>query len=68
MNTSMGSFTAAYSPDCALSDYHLFRLTQHGLADQQFKIYKEIKKWLDELIASKDEHFFYRGIHLLPEK
>ena len=24
---------AAYSPDCALSDYYLFRSMQHGLAD-----------------------------------
>jgi hypothetical protein len=59
---------AAYSPDCAPSDYHLFRSMQHGLADQHFKTYEEIKKWLDEWIASKDEHFFYRGIHLLSEK
>lgn len=41
---------------------------QHDLADQHFKIYEEIKKSLDEWIASKDEHFFYRGIHLLPKK
>jgi len=27
---------------------------------------EEIKKWLDEWIALKDEHFFFnRGIHLL---
>jgi len=38
---------------------------QHGFADQHFKTYEEIKKLLDEWIASKDKHFFYRGIYLL---
>jgi len=50
----------AHSLDYALSNYHLFRSMQRGLADQHFKIYEEIKKWLNEWIASKDEHFFYR--------
>jgi len=51
---------AAHSPDYVLSDYHLFRSMQRGLANQHFKIYEdeEIKKWLNEWIASKDEHFF----------
>jgi len=40
---------------------------QHDLTDQHFKTYKEIKKWLDRWIVSKDE-FFYREIQLLPEK
>lgn len=59
---------AAYSPDCAPTDYHLFRCMQHGLADQHFTSYEEIQKWLDKWIVSKNEHFFSRGIHLLPEK
>ena len=45
-----------YSPDIAPSDYHLFRLMAHGLADQQFRSYEDIEKWLDSCIASKDEH------------
>jgi len=53
---------------CSPSDYHLFRSIQHSFTDQHFKTYEEIKKWLDEWIASKDEHFFYCGIYLLPEK
>jgi len=56
---------AAYSPDYAPSDYHLFRSLRHGLADQHFETYEEIKKRFDEWIASKDERFFYRGIYLL---
>ncbi|EFN86517.1 hypothetical protein EAI_02081, partial [Harpegnathos saltator] len=27
-----------------------------------------IKNWHDEWISTKEEHFFYRGTHLLPEK
>lgn len=38
----------AYSPDCAPSDYHLFRSMQHSLADQHFKSYESVKKWIDE--------------------
>ena len=38
----------------------------HGLADQQFRSYEDIKKWLDSWIASKDEHFY--RIRALPER
>lgn len=58
----------AYSPDVAPSDYHLFRSMQHGLAGTQFHNSEEVRKWIDDFIASKDKEFFYRGIHLLPEK
>ena len=34
-----------YSPDVAPSDYHLFR--SHGLADQHFRSYEEVKNWID---------------------
>jgi len=30
---------------------------QHDLTDQHFKTYKEIKKWLDRWIVSKDKFF-----------
>ena len=48
-----------YSPDIAASDYHLFRLMAHGLAEQQFTSYEEAKNWVDSWIASKD-HFCLR--------
>ncbi|GFX70145.1 mariner Mos1 transposase [Trichonephila clavipes] len=32
-----------YSPDLAPSDYHLFRSMAHGLADQHFRSYEEVK-------------------------
>jgi len=57
-----------YSPDVASSDYHLFRLMAHGLADQHFQSYEEVKNWIDSWIASKDDQFFRRGIRTLPER
>lgn len=57
-----------YSPDIAPSDYHLFRSMTHDLAEQKFRSYEEVKKWVDEWIESKSADFFWRGIHLLPER
>ena len=58
-----------YSPDVASSDYHLFRSMTHGLADQHFRSYEEVKNWIDSWTASKDDQFFRRGIRTtLPER
>jgi len=57
-----------YSLDVAPSDYHLFRSMAHGLADQHFRSYEEVKNWIASWIASKDDQFFRRGIHTLPER
>ena len=57
-----------YSPGIAPSDYYLFRSMAHGLADQQFRSYEDIEKWLDSWIASEDEHFYRNGIRALPER
>ena len=57
-----------YSPDIAPSDYHLFRSMTHGLADQHFRSYEEVKNWVDSWIVSKDDQFFLRGIRMLPER
>ncbi|EGI64132.1 Mariner Mos1 transposase [Acromyrmex echinatior] len=57
-----------YSPDIAPSDYHLFRSMAHGLSEQHFTSYEDIKNWIDNWIASKDEAFFQRGIRMLPER
>jgi len=40
----------------------------HGLSEQHFKSYEDIKNCIDYWIASKDEAFFRRGIHMLPER
>ena len=56
----------AYSPDLASSDYHLFLSMGHALAERHFDSYEEVR--LDEWFASKNEEFFWRGIHKLPER
>ena len=38
---------AAYPPDLAPSDYHLFAWMSHVLAEQRFGSYEDVKKWLD---------------------
>ena len=48
----------AYSPDLAPSDYHLFSSIGHALAKRHFDFY-DVRKWLDEWFASKDEEFFW---------
>jgi len=40
----------------------------HGLSEQKFSSYEDIKKWIDLWIASKDADFFGRGIRMLPER
>ncbi|GBM19406.1 Serine beta-lactamase-like protein LACTB, mitochondrial [Araneus ventricosus] len=57
-----------YSLDIASSDYHLFRSMAHGLAEQHFHSYEDVKKWIDSWIASKDMQFFQWRIQMLPER
>ncbi|GBP77246.1 Mariner Mos1 transposase [Eumeta japonica] len=52
----------------APSDYHLFRSLAHGLADQHFRSYEEVKNWIDSSITSKDDQFFQRRIRMLRER
>jgi len=56
----------AYSPDLAPSDYHLF--ASMGLAQQRFTSYKDVRKWLDDWFGSKEQQFFWRGIHKLSNR
>jgi len=56
-----------YFPDIAPSDYHLFRLMAHGLADQHLCSYEEDKNWIETWMAPKDEQIFRCGIRTLPE-
>ncbi|GFU25193.1 mariner Mos1 transposase [Trichonephila clavipes] len=57
---------AAYSPDLAPSDYHLFASLGHAFAD--FTSNENVKSWLDDWLASKDRSFFWLGIHKLLQR
>jgi len=59
---------AAYNPDVAPSDYYLFRSLQHHLVDTHFVRFEEIRKYIDDLIASKPVSFYRQGIRKLPER
>ena len=49
-----------YSSDVAPFNYHFFRSMAYGLAHQHFHFCKEVKKWIDSSIVSKDASFFLR--------
>ena len=49
---------AAYLPDLAPSDYHLFASMCEALAEQRFGSYEDVKKWLDEWFTAKEEDFY----------
>ena len=59
---------APYSTDLAPSDNYLFRSMQHGLSEQHFNSYEEVKNWIDEWLASKDERWYCEEIHQLPNR
>ncbi|GFX43415.1 mariner Mos1 transposase [Trichonephila clavipes] len=42
---------AAYSPDLAPSDYHLFASLGHALTDQRLTSYENVKSWLEDWLA-----------------
>lgn len=54
-----------YSPDLAPSDFHLFRSLTSYLSGKSFHNNEEVKTTLDSFFASKDPHFFNRGIKKL---
>ena len=58
-----------YSQNIALLDYHLFRSMAHGLDEEQFPNFEEMKKWLiDPWLISKNESFHHHRIYLLLER
>jgi len=56
------------SPDLTPSDYHLFASMGHELAQQHFTSYEDVRKWLDDWFGSKEQQFFWRGIHKLSNR
>ncbi|GFU01574.1 mariner Mos1 transposase [Trichonephila clavipes] len=59
---------AAYSPYLAPSDYHLFASLKHVLAYHALLITKKSNHGLMTGWPQKNNHFFWRGIHKLPER
>ena len=53
-----------YSPEIASSDLYFFQSMQSALSEERFSSYFDIKKWLNEWIASKEPDFFLREILL----
>jgi len=53
---------AAYSPDMAPSDCYLIRSLQHHMVDTYFVRFEEIRKCIDDFIASKPVGFYRQGI------
>ena len=65
----MGTATSrAVFTRLAPSDYYLFRSMQHGLSEQHFNSYEEVKNWIDEWLVSKNERWYWEGIHQLPTR
>lgn len=54
-----------YSPDCAPSDYHLFRSLQNFLAGKKFDSLDDVKTVLKGYFASKSGSFYKEGIEKL---
>lgn len=59
---------AAYSPDLAPTDFHLFRSMQHELAGCRFKNVDQIRDFVKNYLASKPISFYRSGIRQLPER
>lgn len=58
----------AYSPDLSPTNYHLNRSIENALKGKQFHSIEEVRNWVDEFLASKDQQFYSDGIHQLPQK
>ena len=57
----------SYSPDIALSDFHLFRSLQNPLNGKNFNSLKDCKRHLEQFFAQNDKKFWEDGIMKLPE-
>ncbi|GFV31715.1 histone-lysine N-methyltransferase SETMAR [Trichonephila clavipes] len=57
-----------YPPDHAPAVYYLFRSLQNFLDGKTLTSNEEVKNYLDQFSASKDQKFYERGIMLLSER
>jgi hypothetical protein len=56
-----------YSPDLALSDYHLFHSLSNNLRGVSFND-AELQNWISNFFTAKLTDFFKRGIENQPER
>nr|AAP51092.1 transposase [Forficula auricularia] len=57
-----------YSPDLAPSDYFLFRFLQNSLNGKNFNNDDDVKSYLIQFFANKNQKFYERGIMMLSER
>ena len=57
---------ATYSPDLALSNYHLFRSMQLALKDSRCQTPYDVRKFVDDFIVSRLQVYFAMGIRMWP--
>ena len=57
-----------YSPDLALSDYHLFRSMQNSLNGVKLDFREAFENYLSQFFAEKPRNFYTDGIMSLLEK
>jgi histone-lysine N-methyltransferase SETMAR len=58
----------AYSPDCAPSDYGLFRSMQHFLKDRRFESFDEVESACQEFFDSKPKDWYFGQIRNLADR
>jgi len=57
-----------YSPDLALSDFHVFGLLKEAMGGKSFRSDEEVQQTVQEWLHSQPKDFFSRGIHALPRR
>ena len=57
-----------YSPDLALSDYHLFGLLKEALSGRRFTSDQEVKEAVHAWLAAQPKTFFSKGIRKLVQQ
>jgi histone-lysine N-methyltransferase SETMAR len=58
----------AYSPDCAPSDYSLFRSMQHFLKGRKFESFDEVEEACQEFFDSKPKEWYFEQIRKLADR
>jgi len=57
-----------YSPDLALSDFHVFGPFKEAMGGKSFRSDEEVQQVVHEWLRSQPKDFFSRGIHALTKR